>query len=528
MASQERTTEPQQFIKNGKQFHSKRNPLREAQKQIEFVLTSTSNPSTKLFFAINPGLHFIRQVAEKMYHQVYCIYTPGWGYEALQNPSSWDLLFQTEHELIGWFHQLHPSVLLFKPLFFYHPLLQQLDPQLAQRLQIGIQQSLVEKKQELFTRGFFSYKYKKNIQRYLVSGLFQKKTDSGFDSFRPNPSSKPNLLVVSGPSLMEYKTFFTEHSQNFFVVALPSTLAFLESIQLKPDAIVTTDPGYWAGLHLRFVPWFAHGKEIQLWMSLCSETGSAVSQSSRIVENPITVFSQITMIERLVCGLFPSLVTLPQVSEAATVSATGLEILLEYTTQPILVVGLDLGESNTMAHVHPHPFDHYFHCTTSRTNRFETNHWKKGSQNSSSLAYYRSWFTQQAHRWKPRVWFGSHNSFQIPSQTIDLSKWNSTKEHFLHHQMNTLEQNTSNKDPIEIKRLPHQINQFANNPVRGIHDSEAKEMMDLLLQIDFFTLKEILNQWPQSQGNDKLLEMVEQFVEEIKQEVVEPNLWQPL
>jgi hypothetical protein len=526
MASKEHISEELPFFKNGKLFHSKRNPRREAEKQIEYVLTSTPHPSYKVFFALNPGLHFIRQEAEKIFEQVYCLYTPGWGHEVLEKPSNLDILFRTEHELISWFNLLHPSLLLFKPIFFYHPLIQQFEPQLAQRLQIAIQQSLKDKKQELFTRGFFSYKYKKNIHRNLLAEFSQIKNNLGFDAFRSKPNSnlnsKPNLLVVSGPSLMEYQSFLKNHSKDFYVVALPSTLAFLDSIKLKPDAIITTDPGYWAGLHLRYLPWFIGSSKIELWLGLCSETGSSVSQNNGLMETQVTVFSQTTMIERLVCGLLPSLEELPQVSESATVSATGLELLLRYTTQPIVVVGLDLGESHNLTHVHPHPFDNFFHSTTSRTNRFETNHWKKGSQNSSSLAYYRNWFTQQAHRWKSRVWFGSQNSFQIPLQTIDLSKWSIKKKTISNHQVVKPGQNAFNKIPLDLMKLTEQINSFAKYPVLGIHYPEAKEIIDLLLQLDFFRLKEILDQWPQSKGNDKLTAMIEEFIYEIQKEFTEP------
>jgi len=54
--------------------------------------------------------------------------------------------------------------------------------------------------------------------------------------------NKPFLILASGPSLQKNLNFLQENKNKFIIVAVSSTLSFLEEYNIKPDIIVHLDP----------------------------------------------------------------------------------------------------------------------------------------------------------------------------------------------------------------------------------------------------------------------------------------------
>jgi len=503
------------FSKSGRLYHSKRNPEKEAQLQLEQFQNSLPTYTKLVMLAINPGLHFIRQEAEKFFSKVYCLYTPEWGYELLKKPQEDDLLFPSVKALIAWFKQLNPSFLLYKPAIFYHPRFIQFDSESTKTLEIGIHQVFTEKKQELLTRGFFSYKYKKNLQRALKKRFLRSKVEPDPKNSVHNLINKPILLLVSGPSLNQYEQFLIHRSHEFYTMALSSTLAFLDKNQIQPDSVISTDPGYWAGLHLRFLSNFPHPSQINLFLSLTAETISLRDyKPSNLVANEI-FFSQSTMIEQFITSRNPFGSRLLEIPEAATVSASAVEFLVRYTQQPIIILGLDLGESEGLSHVHPHPFDPFFQRNTQRTNTFETQHWKKISQNQSSLGYYHQWYVDNLEKWGSRVFLGSHNRFKIESHMVNLDQWIMSTQSQRSVSLTQLHRNAHDSFPRKDE-LVTMARVFSKDPFLGIHSPAYQHFVDLLSQLNYFELKKFFDTWPKEHSEDIPLSIIQNCFQEFE------------
>jgi hypothetical protein len=165
----------------------------------------------------------------------------------------------------------------------------------------------------------------------------------------------PVVIAASGPSLAAAAEALRRVRGRVRLWALPSSLAFLLMQDLVPDLVVSTDPGYYASLHLHRI---AHGPEIPVAMPLTAARGIWRTPS------PVHLIHQGTPVERAVAGGLG--VSATPVPENGTVAGTALELALALGHAPVVFAGLDLCQPDVQAHVRPHSFGPLFRQAASR------------------------------------------------------------------------------------------------------------------------------------------------------------------
>jgi hypothetical protein len=167
----------------------------------------------------------------------------------------------------------------------------------------------------------------------------------------------PVLIAASGPSLKRTAAALASVRRHVQLWALPSSLEFLMARDLTPDLVVTTDPGFYASLHLHRI---AHGPPIPVAMPLTAARGVWRTPS------PVHLLHQGTPAERGIAGGLG--VSATPVPENGTVAGTALELAMALGHAPIVFAGLDLCQPDVRAHVQPHSFDPLFWEAAKRRN----------------------------------------------------------------------------------------------------------------------------------------------------------------
>jgi len=178
----------------------------------------------------------------------------------------------------------------------------------------------------------------------------------------------------------------------FVLIALSSALRTLGYHDIRPDMIVTTDPGGYAGFHLDLSGFM----DIPVAMPLTGCRGVWKWNS------PVLVINQGSLTERtFVESLSIPAIDIPQ---NGTVAGTALILSRRLTSGPIVLAGLDMAELDTQTHSRPHAFDLFSIDLTNRINPAHSssfiNSRKRttevpgghGWRTSLPLSTYASWF----------------------------------------------------------------------------------------------------------------------------------------
>ncbi len=197
------------------------------------------------------------------------------------------------------------------------------------------------------------------------------------------------ILVASGYSLNENIEFLQQNQNCYFVVALPSSVRALMEYGIKPDLIVTTDPGFYALAHYEHFP-----EDVPIAMPLTAYPYKFL--------NPIICVNQGNGLDNLLINNIPAIYA----PEMGTVAATALFILNKHCLRNIYILGLDFCMKDMREHVHPHSFDRYFYEKSFRLKpelqqryhriKIMTETKKKGYYYSKSMDTYSHWFNMNS------------------------------------------------------------------------------------------------------------------------------------
>ncbi len=216
----------------------------------------------------------------------------------------------------------------------------------------------------------------KNFLRYNYNTLVQA-------------SFTPAILAASGPSLERHIPAIKKNMTAYTIVALPSSLCILQAHDIQPDLLLTTDPGYYAAEHLRYLP---------------PETLTAAPLSARLIPYPNSLagFRQNMFAESLILKEKE----LPALPERGTVAATALDFLQNMGIPQIYICGLDFCMEDIKSHAKPHSFDPLI---IKGENRFVpgysacfdrafamTESIAKPCRFTKSMNSYQSWFSKQS------------------------------------------------------------------------------------------------------------------------------------
>ncbi|HAK44837.1 MAG TPA: hypothetical protein DCO79_02800, partial [Spirochaeta sp.] len=182
------------------------------------------------------------------------------------------------------------------------------------------------------TTSGFGQKYFRNfLKNYLYTDYI----------LSPVRSSKAVLIAGSGPGLKADLDFIKDNRNRITLLSLPSSLHFLQYNGIKPDLIISTDPGYYAALHL-------NGFED---IPVASPLTAAVPFNC--LKKGLLAFSQNYFMEACVNNPAPAL-TLPQ---HGTVAGSALYLSNILTEGPIFISGFDFSYTDLLSHNRPHTFD---------------------------------------------------------------------------------------------------------------------------------------------------------------------------
>jgi hypothetical protein len=396
---------------NGRFLHSPRNPLKEARRIVERQLAdslrrfSRERPIT-LFF-LDPGLGYAALAARELYPEsrIHFAYSDRGLYEAaiagmpetVRETEPSIRLFESPGEF-----RAHILTVLGEPDFLSAAVLDWPASSFLPdhyRLTGEFLEAFTELQKGFATRSFFGMRWIKNCRanrRWETVSLPFPRMDT------------PAVLCASGPGLADSINIIRSLGRRVRLWALPSALKILNAAGLTPDAVVSTDGGYWAGTHLRGL-----GADTHLFIARSAMLPPSLADR---LEN-ISLFSLGMPFET---PLYPDtgkpashrqrLFRLP---ERGSVIFTALDILGLCGAPSVLLLGADFSTRGLASHSRPHSFDPYLESSSDRLHPLTTERWMRSR--GEDLEVYASWLAASgiSRRW-PRILRHSPDGAELP------------------------------------------------------------------------------------------------------------------
>lgn len=205
---------------------------------------------------------------------------------------------------------------------------------------------------------------------------------------QPSEGSGAIVLAVAGPSLENQMPLIERYRSNFELWALPSSLRSLCRWGIKPDLVFSTDPGYWARLHMR---WFPDNVPVAMPLT------AAVRPRPYA---PTFLLSQQVIGEEELFG--SDAWQQINIKQAGSVAISAIETWQKIGQGPLILIGMDLCWFDLRSHVRPHSFDEYLSQSDKRTRPALTTQWLRAKnsapkrfgqyRSSPALKTYADWF----------------------------------------------------------------------------------------------------------------------------------------
>ncbi|HUX41196.1 MAG TPA: 6-hydroxymethylpterin diphosphokinase MptE-like protein [Rectinemataceae bacterium] len=211
---------------------------------------------------------------------------------------------------------------------------------------------------------------------------------------------RPLAVLGAGPSLAGALDLLSPVIEAFSIVTVSSAAAAVLGRGIRPDLVVSTDPGWWSLSHLRAI---AEGS-IPLAMPL-----SACAAWRR---SPLLILDQGWGFESELSGFLGKALRLPS---HGTVSGSALAVAASLGEGPIVVAGFDFAVTGSESHARPHAFDPFILASESRLEPGDTLRWNRlstqhpdrlgesGWRSSRPLAIYADAIASDARRLEGRV-----------------------------------------------------------------------------------------------------------------------------
>lgn len=234
-------------------------------------------------------------------------------------------------------------------------------------------EALIFDKTILVTRQYFE-------KKWFVNSLNFIKYANKFITLK-NKINTPVVITASGPSLKSVLPLLQQNSEQFFLIALSSSVTCLLERNIIPDLIMTTDGGFWAGEHLKQLKKYA---DIPI-----AAVPEAYIPKQILQNNPIV---PLYYNDQLINEFFTEISDnfLPA-QRNGTISGTALEFAKNITTGNIYFCGLDLQEQNGYQHTQCNELEINNSIADSKLKSKEKRIYP-GSFKSESLQIYRNWF----------------------------------------------------------------------------------------------------------------------------------------
>ena len=333
---------------NDNHIHSGIDPEKEAEKYLSTRIKNNSNPS--LILILFPGLNYLYNPLKKYFPNTNII-TVHLNSEMYHNSAADIQCDKVWHpgsnlQLKQFLYQNIKEVEVKKLLVFtWEPIIKAF-PSEAKKYSGLVEQVLTEYNSNITTTNYFGKKYIKNIFKNIL--LVEKTAII-------NNIQNPIVITSSGPSIEKAIPLIKKTRDSIFLIALSSSCSILKHYDIKPDLIISTDPGYYASLHLDSLK-----EDVQLISSpLTANFGNHN-------KNPYLLLNQGTFIE----NYFLENCALPYINIPPNGTVAGSSYFLSsfITKMPVIFTGLDLCTDDIKTHCAPHAFENIFYKKSERTN----------------------------------------------------------------------------------------------------------------------------------------------------------------
>lgn len=216
----------------------------------------------------------------------------------------------------------------------------------------------------------------------------------------PQQSDSTFFIAGSGPGLRSSINFIKENRAGLVLLALPSSVSYLKHKNIEPDIVVTTDPGYYAGFHMR---------EGGNFVTAAPFTALPACTAGR----PVLPLNQYSFIESAVLDSSDSFMSLPA---NGTVAGTALFLAAALTSGSVIISGLDFSFIDLLSHNRPHSFDNYIEQYSKRTCGLHSLYFNRnitgssrlnssGRRTTAAMNAYRGWFEHNSGGFAGRFFF---------------------------------------------------------------------------------------------------------------------------
>ena len=372
-------------------LHSRYNPQAEAARYAE---AAVKLPFPEFIVVTEPGEGFLAEALRKKFPAAKLCAARYQDEFFLESDCLWDFVWRpgSGASLEAFLFSIIPDESMPAALFIPWKASENFWPNEAKSAWESIGNFIRLQQNVMATRATFGRKWLKNTARNIAI--------AESPALLPKISAPP-LIIASGPRLEAFPAaFFEEMDKRFFVCALSSACAFLAERGARPDVIISTDGGYWAGR--------LFAKELAEPPVMFPP--EACIPNFVLKKTPCVFLSYGSAIERELFSLC-RLEVLPS-ERNGTVAGTAASFFLRHTKGNVYAAGLDLKSGKGFQHARPHPFSPEKGGAFFRLSPLES--LAASEAIASSLPVYRSWFENMKEEKARRF-------FRIESRKNELS-----------------------------------------------------------------------------------------------------------
>lgn len=473
---------------NGKYFHSAYNPSREAQSFCNSIEVSY-RPSCIII--IEPALSYCADFLRKKFPEISLI-AVRFVNDFSSTDSLWNKVFYFEEnknfcqELYNYLgeEKLLSSIILnwtaSTNIFF---------PE-TEKLWAEIKKAMLLARDVLSTREHFS-------KRWFFNSINFCKYSKNFSLIQN--IEKDILITASGPSLKTSLNKIKENRNNFFLIALSSSLSVLLYNKIIPDMVLSTDGGFWATKHLEFTK----DEFSQLKNTVFALTDEANCPKQILQKNKILpLFYENSFGEKLLKRL--NIPARPALRNG-TVSGTAAFLGLSLTKKNIYFCGLDLATSETFQHTQPNKLEARSQNKDKKLNSKEKRQTASRFNSEGSLKIYRNWFTSQSSFFYDRIYrLSDHYNFETPLFPIKDKNWEEIK----------FSPSTGGK---KIENIELQNNSSSNEIYLYAKEIlKDKNILKELFPLETLLINRELNQQKIRENTEKLIKKIETILQKCR------------
>lgn len=366
------------FSANGMFYHSTYSPAREAER---FVSSIQIPYKPGIIFIIEPGFSYCEKYLRQKYTGCKLICLRLFDY-IFGDENHWDKVIKLKEikNLSQFLIDTFGEEELLTSFALAWPVAEKVFYEKALNFFTQYKKSLESCKSLLVTRQFFEKKWLLNCCNFIkyADSFIQEKFQTKL----------PVIICASGPSLKAALDSIKKNQDKAFIICLSSALKVLIQNQINPDLVLSTDGGFWAGQHLKYL---FNNKTIPLAASC-----EAFIPKKILMNNPVLALNykdNSSFISSSI--LLKSGIPFFEANRNPTVSGTGLLFAKSLTTSSVFFCGLDLAVCKGFQHIQPNELEKNNELNDNRIKTKEKRI-SYSRYNSSSLQIYRDWFSSLA------------------------------------------------------------------------------------------------------------------------------------